>query len=495
MFEKERVYKFLLGLNSEFEQVCDRVLRREIFPDLDQAFSLVKGSESQKELFSKLNGGPTGVAEAFALVITKPTTISRDNQKHAEKDMRWCDFCKKPRHTRETCWKLHGKPANFKESRGDGKGFQVSTDSFSAIAQKGTEAPSFSKEQLDHLCKFLHVSMLPSSSSQVQKGNYVSALNASVNNSTHWIIDSGASDHMTGLSYLFSSYTPCAGNIKVRIADGSFASIAGKGSVVLSDSITLQSVLHVPKLTCNLLSISKLTRDLNCAANFLPTSCVFQDLCSGKMIGSTKEVDHLYLFEDKFARNSKALTVHDDVDVSPSLRNNVMLWHFRLGHPSFSYMFKLFPTLFHNKNPSLFQCEICQLSKHHRTVFPSHNYKASHPFYLIHSDIWGPSHVTNYSGTRWFITFIDDHTRLCWVYLLKDRSEATRVFQNFHAMVQTQFHTQIKILRTNNGTEYFNSILKTFLFDNGIIHQSTCVNTPQQNGIVERKNRHLLEVT
>ena len=118
-------------------------------------------------------------------------------------------------------------------------------------------------EQLDHLCKFLHVSILPSSSSQVQKGNYISALNASVNNSTYWIIDSGASDYMIGLSHLFSSYTPCAGNIKVRIADGSFTPIACKGSIVLSNSITLKFVLYVPKLTCNMLSISKLIRDSN----------------------------------------------------------------------------------------------------------------------------------------------------------------------------------------------------------------------------------------
>ena len=154
MFEKERVYKFLLWLNPKLKQICDRVLGREIFLDLDQAFSLVKGSESQKELFSKPNGGLTIAIEASALAITKPTYASRDNRKLAEKDTRRCDFCKKPKHTLETCWKIHGKLANFKDSRGDGKGLQVSTDSFSAVVHKEAETPSFSKEQLDHLCKF-----------------------------------------------------------------------------------------------------------------------------------------------------------------------------------------------------------------------------------------------------------------------------------------------------------------------------------------------------
>ena len=77
-------------------------------------------------------------------------------------------------------------------------------------------------------------------------------------------------------------------------------------------------------------------------------------------------------------------------------------------------------------------------------------------FYLIHSDVWGPSKITTSSGKKWYVTFIDDHTRLCWVYLLSDKSEVTKIFQDFYNMVETQFQTKISILRTDNGTEYFN---------------------------------------
>ena len=65
---------------------------------------------------------------------------------------------------------------------------------------------------------------------------------------------------------------------------------------------------------------------------------------------------------------------------------------------------------------------------------------------------------------------------------------------NFHSMIQTQFHTKIQILRTDNGTEYFNHSLSTYLQENGIIHQSSCVDTPQQNGVAELKNKHILEI-
>ena len=102
-----------------------------------------------------------------------------------------------------------------------------------------------------------------------------------------WILDSGASYHMTGCPSLFSTYTPCAGNLKVKIADGSLATVVGKGSIILSRNLTLKSVLHVPSLTCDLPSISKLTHDLNCVAKFGSSSC--QELVSGKMIDNAKE--------------------------------------------------------------------------------------------------------------------------------------------------------------------------------------------------------------
>ena len=83
-----------------------------------------------------------------------------------------------------------------------------------------------------------------------------------------WIIDIGASDHMTGDPNLFNQYSPCTGNFSVRITDGSLSKIADTGSVFISKDLTLNSVLLVPNLECNLLSISKLTQEINCVANF-----------------------------------------------------------------------------------------------------------------------------------------------------------------------------------------------------------------------------------
>ena len=120
-----------------------------------------------------------------------------------------------------------------------------------------------------------------------------------------------------------------------------------------------------------------------------------------------------------------------------------MLWHYRLGHPNFLYLEKLFPHLF-NKNSKVFQCEVCQLSNHICNYYPHQPYKSSHPFYLIHSDVWGPSRISNISGSRWFVTFIDDHTRITWLFFMKEKSEVGKNFQMFHKMIQINFKQKFK---------------------------------------------------
>ena len=96
---------------------------------------------------------------------------------------------------------------------------------------------------------------------------------------------------------------------------------------------------------------------------------------------------------------------------------------------------------------------------------------------------------------KWFITFVDDSTRMTWVYLLKLKSDVCAVYHLFHQMVLTQFGRSIKIIRSDNGGEYFKNELTDFLHSVDIIHQTSCSQYPQPNVVTERKNRHLLEVT
>ena len=113
------------------------------------------------------------------------------------------------------------------------------------------------------------------------------------------------------------------------------------------------------------------------------------------MIGSAKEKDGLYYFDDgpDSSRQYQSTCLNS---FSVSKDSDIMLWHYRLGHPSFQYLKYLFPNLFQNTNLSSFQCEVCQFAKHHRASFSSQPYKPTTPFTLIHSDIWGPCRTLTY---------------------------------------------------------------------------------------------------
>ena len=182
--------------------------------------------------------------------------------------------------------------------------------------------------------------------------------------SAPWIIDSDASDHMNNLSHLFISYTPCSGNKKVRIADGSLSYIARQASIHLSDKIVLQSVLHVQKLYCNILSVSRLSKDSNCHVVVCASLCEFQDLNSGMMFSNARLIDNLYNFDDNRNENKQAQGLIAGVRSIP-MHDQIMLWHNTLGHPSFFYLKHLFPGLFKGLDCTSFDCETCFSAKSH----------------------------------------------------------------------------------------------------------------------------------
>ncbi|CAL2238911.1 unnamed protein product [Prunus armeniaca] len=167
------------------------------------------------------------------------------------------------------------------------------------------------------------------------------------------------------------------------------------------------------------------------------------------------------------------------LSLSQDLKTHDMIGH---GHPSFGYLKRLFPSLFRSCDESSFKCETCILAKSHRTVFPLSDSKAAKPFNLVHYDVWGPACVTS-NGFRWFVTFIDDCTRLTWVFLLKNKHDVASILLEFYTMVSTQFHAQVKVFRTDNRGEYVNNTLASFFLAQGIIHQTTTPFTPQQNDV------------
>ncbi|KAI5315178.1 hypothetical protein L3X38_044354 [Prunus dulcis] len=308
-----------------------------------------------------------------------------------------------------------------------------------------------------------------------------------------WIIDTGATDHMTSSFTGLHSSKPSS-QTHITNANGTTSQVMGEGSLSLTSSLSLDHVLVVPSLNYDLLSVPQIIDFLNCTVCFWPLYCLFQDLLTRTVIrcGTTRgTLYYLDLTEDSSTRLSQTHHVKGDESIR---MKKIWLWHRRLGHASFGYLKLLFPDLFSQFAESDFHCETCILAKSHRISYPLRLNKSSLPFMIVHSDVWGPSRVPTISDFKWFMTFIDDCTRMAWVFPLKQESEVTAKFKLFYQYVATQFDKKITTLRSDNGGECVIHDLHTFLSQHGIVHQTTCVYTPQQNGIAERKNHHLLEV-
>lgn len=150
------------------------------------------------------------------------------------------------------------------------------------------------------------------------------------------------------------------------------------------------------------------------------------------------------------------------------IKGEILLWHDRLGHPNFLYLKRLVSKLFSSADVEKLICETCQLTKHTKHNYPAKAYKASTPFNLVHSDIWGRSRIANINSAKWFITFVDDHTRVTWVYLLKNKSDIGQTVIRYMSFIKNQLGCIIKTLSSNNGTEYLDKTAQIFMIENGI---------------------------
>ena len=139
-------------------------------------------------------------------------------------------------------------------------------------------------------------------------------------------------------------------------------------------------------------------------------------------------------------------------------------------------------------------CNVCPQAKQHRSSFPLSTSRASCIFDLLHVDIWGPYRTPTYDGFKLFLSVVDDKSRATWVFLLSHKSNAFSMLESFIAYIKTHFHAQIHTIRSDNGLEFGDQHAIAFYNKMGSVHRTSCVDTPQQNGIVERKHKQLLKV-
>nr|KYP38814.1 Retrovirus-related Pol polyprotein from transposon TNT 1-94 [Cajanus cajan] len=276
---------------------------------------------------------------------------------------------------------------------------------------------------------------------------------------------------------------------KVRISNGKCIAVKGKGTIVIescSGTKIITDVLYVPEINQNLLSVGQLLEK--------GYKILFEDkMCL------IKDVSGYDLFKVKMKGKNFSLDLMEEVQAAVSSTINVTeLWHKRMGH--FNHV-----ALLNMKKDNIVEglaslesdlnnCNACKYGKQYRLPFPQTSWRASQKLQLIHTNLGGPLPKLSLNGSKYYILFIDDLTRMCWIYFLKFTSEVVGIFWRFKAWIENQSGCKIQVLRSNNGKEYISDQFNSFCEEVGIEHQLTTPYTPQQNGVSERKNRTIMEM-
>jgi transposase InsO family protein len=311
--------------------------------------------------------------------------------------------------------------------------------------------------------------------------------------SNEWILDSGATKHVTRDRRGLEEFRPIAtGSYRVYMGNNAAEDVLGIGVYHLrtrvGHTITLHDTLYAPGMRRNLISVSRLLAngfDIRFSGTRVSLRLNNLIFAWGNLISDLFILD----VEHDNAPLALSATSNEHV-VSESLK-----WHARLGHIGKDRMTRLARSglLGSLSKVDLPFCEHCVSGKTSKKPFPKAT-RSKGLLEIIHTDICGPLNVHARNRCQYFVTFIDDYSRYGYVYLISHKSEAFDCFLKFKAEVENQLEKKIKILRSDRGGEYTSETFKSYGTNVGIIRQYTMAYTPQQNGVAERRNRTLLDM-
>ena len=374
-----------------------------------------------------------------------------------------CQHCKRRSHPHFKCWRRPEAKCNKCNQMG-----HEAVICKNKIQQHGEEAQIADQEEEDQLFVATCISRNDSSES--------------------WLIDSGCINHMTHDRNIFKELKQTTS--KVRIGNGEYLAVEGKGTVAIltcSGTKFISDVLYVPGINQNLFSVGQLIEK--------GYKVVFENNCC-----LIKDVNGHDIFKIIMKGKSFALNPLEEEHTAFPIKENITdIWHKRLGHyhhrglmlMKSKMMAKDFPAL----DDHISSCRTCHTGKLNRKPFPEATWRATRKLQLIHTDIAGPQRTPSLNGSLYYAVFIDDYSRMCWIFFLKHKSEVAQVFWNFKAKVENESGCKIQALRSDNGKEYTSNAFNVFCEEAGIHHQLTTPYTPQQNGVSERRNKFILEMT
>ncbi|KAL3846245.1 hypothetical protein ACJIZ3_003648 [Penstemon smallii] len=241
---------------------------------------------------------------------------------------------------------------------------------------------------------------------------------------------------------------------------------------------------HVPTITKNLVYVLNFCIDNDVYFEFHASHFCVKDSRTRTLLLHGRTKDGLYVFPS----TSPFLDAFLADRVSPHQ------WHNRLGHPSMATVQRVIRQaslpIKGRKSDAL--CPACCVSKSHQLPHVSSLHRAEGPLHLIFADVWGPSPTLSRDGSRYYLSFVDDFSKYSWIFPLKRKSDVVDVFRLFKNKVECLFNSKIRMIQSDWGGEFRS--LRKLLDSFGITHRIYYPYSHPQNGTVERKHRHIVEV-
>ncbi|KAG7552201.1 GAG-pre-integrase domain [Arabidopsis thaliana x Arabidopsis arenosa] len=314
---------------------------------------------------------------------------------------------------------------------------------------------------------------------------HVAYTSAEASGSKPWYFDSGASRHMTGNQSHLDNYTDVKES-KVTFGGGVKGKIKGKGDLTKAEKPQLTNVYFVEGLTANLISVSQLC-DEGLTVSFNRVKCWATDEKNQKALSGVRTGNNCYMGEEpKVCFRAE--------------KDDLVLWHQRLGHMNARSMSKLVSKEMVRGVPELkhidkIVCSACNQGKQIRVQHKKvEGVQTTQVLYLIHMDLMGPMQTESIAGKRYVFVLVDHFSRFTWVRFIREKSETANSFRILALQLKNEKKMGIKQIRSDRGGEFLSEAFNSFCESQGIVHQYSAPRTPQSNGVVERKNRTLQEM-
>ncbi|CAM8900385.1 unnamed protein product [Rhodiola kirilowii] len=293
---------------------------------------------------------------------------------------------------------------------------------------------------------------------------------------------------MTGDPGWFISLQAYSGD-NIIFGNKSSGKVVATGEVRISETIKVRQVSLVENLKYNLLSISQLCQHGRNQVIFNSNDCVVKCIETGEIILRGIQENQIYTVDPEFVQDGELCL--------SSITNDTLLWHKRFGHASTRLIHKLHQNelvVGLPKVESSFDqvCSAYATGKQLRTSFTSkQSVSTSGPLDMIHMDLCGPVNTVSRGGNRYILVIVDDYSRYTWIIFLGSKDETYTEFLAWLKLIENKLSKKLVSIRTDNGTEFQNSQFLSLCRTGGIYHNFSAPWTPQQNGVVERKNRTL----